>query len=221
MKQIIRIILWILSFLCFYAILNIGLGKLWTIGYSENYEKINNVLINLSYSYIAGLIFYIFVSYLPNKIRIEKFKPIIKRKVDNLYNQINGCVVTFQSATDGDLIHNINLESLTRLIVGNSLYSISYYGNLTGISMDNFLFLNSTRSKVFELLESLLQYRDFMTNETVTIIEDIKDAKYFHLIKRYETTPTMKLMYDHAKYKEEISKELYQVIELVKVLKYK
>lgn len=218
MKKLHTIILWSLTFICLYAILNIGLGILSPIGYSDNYININRVLINLSYSYIAGLIFYLFVSYLPNKIRTEKFKPIIARKINYLYNQINGCVVSFQSASDDDLISNIDLNSLKQIILSKSLYDISYYGIQTGLQMDNFLFLQGSRDKIFNLLDSLLHYKDYMKDETIVQIENIKDAKYFHLIKNYNTSLTMKQLYDSVKYREEIAKELYEVIKAVKII---
>lgn len=221
MERLLKIMLWTLSFLCIYAISNIGLGKLWSLGHADNYIQINNVLINLSYSYIAGLIFYILISYFPNKIRSNKFRPIIQTKIDDLYNQINACVVTFQTKTDGDLIQDITSDNLEKSIVGNSMYTKSHYGELTGLSMDNFLFLSRTRNSVFDIIESLLQYRDFMSSEYVACIENIKDASYFHLIKNYETTAAMRIMYDTNEFKSEISKELYKIIEFVRVLNNK
>ncbi len=52
-----RYFLWIITGVSLYIIFCVGLGWFWTIGESENYEKINQVLLNLSYSYIAGWFF--------------------------------------------------------------------------------------------------------------------------------------------------------------------
>ncbi len=219
MGKLIKTIIWLLSLLSIYSILYIGLGILWSIGYSSNYERINTVIINLSYSYFAGLIFYIFVSYLPYLNRKIKFKPIIQDKINNLYNQINACVVSFQSDTDRDLIKDIDYDKLEKLIVSNSMYSKSFYGKQTGIAMDNFLFLNQTRGRIFSLIESILQYKEYLPNETIVKIEKIKDSTYLHLIKNYQTTPLMKAIYDSGKYKKEIAIELFKIIELIKKLK--
>jgi len=221
MGRLIKTIIWLLSLLSIYSILYIGLGILWSVGYSSNYERINTVIINLSYSYFAGLIFYIFVSYLPYLSRKIKFKPIIQDKVNSLYNQINACVVSFQSDTDGDLIKDINYDKLENIIVSNSMYSKSFYGKQTGIAMDNFLFLNQTRGRIFSLIESILQYKEYLPNETIVKIEKIKDSTYLHLIKNYQTTSLMKAIYDSGKYKKEIAIELFKIIELIKKLKNK
>lgn len=51
---------------------------LWEI--SDNYQQVNQVIINLSYSYLAGLIFYLLTSCFPYMIKRNKLKkPIIEK----------------------------------------------------------------------------------------------------------------------------------------------
>ena len=65
--KIINLILCLLTLCAGYIILTVGLGWFWTIGSFENADRINQVLLNLSYSYIAGWIFYLLVLYFQHK----------------------------------------------------------------------------------------------------------------------------------------------------------
>jgi hypothetical protein len=218
MEKTIKIILWIISLLSLYAVGNIGLGWFNTFGESTNYERINSVLLNLSYSYLAGLIFYLLVSYFPYKFRQDKFKPIIKTKTENLYNQINACVVTFHNVENNTLIQNITLPELKEKINKNDLYNLSFYSHLVGYQMNNFEFLNKTRQNIFSLIESILLYREYMSSFDIEQIESIKDSKYFHLIKVYENTPTAKMYYQSKLFKHELANEIFKIIDSVKKL---
>lgn len=66
MNKLINFFLLLVTVICLYTIFSVGLEVIGKIGKSDNYENINNVALNLSYSYIAGLIFYFFISYLPH-----------------------------------------------------------------------------------------------------------------------------------------------------------
>lgn len=50
------------------------------LGEAENAANKNEVMLNLSYSYLAGLIFYILVTWLPNKVRCCMLQPFINEK---------------------------------------------------------------------------------------------------------------------------------------------
>ena len=80
MKNFIVSFLTLLTILCLYIITYVGLGYGWAIGCSDNWQRINAVALNLSYSYIAGLIFYLFTSTLPYYFRKTKVAKIIKEK---------------------------------------------------------------------------------------------------------------------------------------------
>jgi len=86
MEKVVKCVLLITTLISLYIIFCVGLGWFWTIGFSFDSDKINQILINLSYSYMAGFIFYILVSYLPYRLKTEKLKPVIKLKINDLYN---------------------------------------------------------------------------------------------------------------------------------------
>jgi len=54
----------------------------WT---KEFVVRFNNVLLNLSYSYVAALIFYIFINYLPGLVQKRKFQPFVRRDIKKIH----------------------------------------------------------------------------------------------------------------------------------------
>ena len=65
LQYLVIVALWILFALSIIAILNrIGIVD-YFLGFSSNAEKINEVFYNLSYSYLAGLIFYLVNDWVP------------------------------------------------------------------------------------------------------------------------------------------------------------
>ena len=82
--------------LCLCAVFSIG-GVLFRIeiipplfGYAKNYQQINEVIVNLSYSYLVGLIFYLLNDGIPSYFRQKKAIDLIAPKLLSLicwYNQ--------------------------------------------------------------------------------------------------------------------------------------
>lgn len=219
MEKITKIFLIAITLISLYIVLCIGLDWFWKIGNSENADKINIVLINLSYSYIAGFIFYILVSYLPFRLKTEKLKPVVKLKIDNLYNQINACAQTFEANEIPDIIQSITKDQLKGLVNKKGMYNNSFYGDQVGYEMNNLKFLNLTKCNTFEIIDSLLDYKEYLKTRQVLNIEKIRDSDFFLLVKFYEDSPTAKEYYSSTQFKEEISKDLFEIIEIIRELK--
>lgn len=77
-------IMWGLFALSIIAILHkIGLVCHF-LGYSQNAEKVNEVFYNLSYSYLAGLIFYLINDWVPRKIRETRAKKSLSSEINSM-----------------------------------------------------------------------------------------------------------------------------------------
>lgn len=212
MKKIINLILWLLTLSTGYTILTVGLGWFWTIGSFENAKEINQVLLNLSYSYIAGWIFYILVSYFPAKQRKMVLLPAIRLKIEDLRKQINACVQTFATDEDWYLVDVITKEQLSQLITNANMYGDSYYARVVGFQQNHLQFLHATRLNVFELIKQILFYKEYLSAEQLLLLEKIHDSTYFHLTKISENTPTAKVYYNSNRFKNEVIINLYDVI---------
>lgn len=81
--------------LCLCAVCSIG-GVLFHIGIipaifgdAKNYQQINEVIVNLSYSYLAGLIFYLLNDGIPSYFQRRKAIALIAPKLLSLYSKID------------------------------------------------------------------------------------------------------------------------------------
>ena len=88
MRNISNLILVILTVISFYVILYVGLGFGWPVGTSENYERINKVLENLSYSYLAGCIFYVLTVSVPYRLRRHKLDKVLHSKISIIVGKL-------------------------------------------------------------------------------------------------------------------------------------
>ena len=177
------------------------------------------MIINLSYSYIAGFIFFILISYLPYRLKVIKLKPAICLKVDDLYKQINACVQTFEVREIDNIIQSLTIHELKDLVSAKNMYENSFYGNIVGYNMNNLKFLNLTKDNVFGIINSLLEYKEYLKTDQVLSIEKIKDSDFFHLVKIYEDSPTAKRYYSSNQFKTALISDLYTIIEIIRDLK--
>lgn len=127
MKRLLTTILVILFAGSVYAVLNIGLGCLWTIGVSDNADKINQVLLNLSYSYLAGCIFYLLVTFLPERFRKRKTQSIVSNKYELIKKQVEFSVQAFcDSDITGVSLDTFTKKELCQKLKSRSIIGVSY-----------------------------------------------------------------------------------------------
>jgi len=90
--KVINVFFWGLCFSSLFIILQVGLGliPMFTSAKTiEQVESINSVLLNLSYSYVAGVIIYLLIDFFPEKKKKRKIEKVIspdlKLVVDEMY----------------------------------------------------------------------------------------------------------------------------------------
>lgn len=88
----ITVILWAIAIVCVYVIFCAGLHVLPGVASCNNAKDVNNVLLNLSYSYLAGGIFYLFTSTLPRFQKSRRYRSIINEKEKQIYEKLVGCM---------------------------------------------------------------------------------------------------------------------------------
>lgn len=71
-----------LFLVCLYIIVQVKFEITPFLVCSEHAEDINEILVNLSFSYIAAYIFYQLTSRLLLKIRNKKIRPVIQKRVE-------------------------------------------------------------------------------------------------------------------------------------------
>lgn len=219
MTKAIQIILYSITLLCLYIIFSVGLELLPKLGISKNSVNINQVSINLSYSYIAGLIFYFFISYLPYILNKQKLKATIDLKIDDITNQIFSYIQTFEKEEINIDMENINLNSMKLLLKNKDILESSYYSRIMAIRMNNLEFINSTKSSIFNLIDSIIIYKEYLDSEQILSLEKIKDSKFFHLLKINHNNQLGNTYYNSEVFKSEFINELNGIFIQLKSLK--
>lgn len=79
----------LLLVLSFYALGCCGFHILPVWGISENYETINNTLLSLALSYVAGLVIYVITSVMPRRQREKEVFELWKPHLAKLYNEMS------------------------------------------------------------------------------------------------------------------------------------
>ena len=220
MKRTVQVIGWVLTFASIYAICNIELDWFWSIPVRYNPENINRVLLNLSYSYLAGYLFYLLVTEIPYWQRNREFRKIITEKYKILKYQIESNIQAFGS-NKTNLLNTITLKELTDLIQNVNITDVAFQAKEVDYKTNILVLLNGSRNTIIHTCHEILNvYKDYLTESEVVTIEKICSAQYFNFI--YEPNPhsisKLTQLY-YYKSKDEIANLLYEVIELVRKLK--
>lgn len=210
MNKLISVIIIIITLLCIYSIGYIELDWFLHIGVSENYYKINKVILNLSYSYLAGLIFYVLTSYCPYIVKRNKMRVTISEKIKRIIGRLN------ESAKSVFPIQEYNNLNLTEdnLVQQFSSVSISMHCNNTYAycvyKMSVLNYLKSQRDNIIKIIDGILVYKEYLSANQLKTIENIKDCNYFTLLNAFSLSiPGI----DNASGREILAKELFKVIQ--------
>ena len=220
MKRIVQVIGWVLTFASIYAICNIELDWFWSIPVKYNPENINRVLLNLSYSYLAGYLFYLLVTEIPYWQRKRRFRKTISHKYDDIRLQIESNIQAFDTIKYYHL-NKITRNELRKIVTKRDLTDNTFYANECEITQSILDFTNRSKEKVEEIAYELLNvYKDYLSDNEIETIENIIHSSYFNLIDFKRTdklTPKNKAFFNS--HKEDLSDSLYEVIEHTRKLK--
>jgi hypothetical protein len=139
--------------------------------------------------------------------------------MNDLYYQINGCIQTFEEADNPSLVDSITSERLSEIVMANDMFGQSFYAKEIGINQSNIDFLARTKSQIFELIDQILTYKDYLTEEQILAIERIHDSRFFNLVSNPQDTPATRAFFSSNQFKEGIIEELGGVISDMKQLK--
>lgn len=184
-KILIYAILTVLTIVALGIILIVGLDikSCMIFGQSDNADNINNVLLNLSYSYIAGCIFFFFVTFLPEFSRKKIVQYAIAYKVSNLYYKSESLLRYLNNTnTHPELsFSNWNRKDLDAFLSGKKLNNKLFDGN------DIFdetvcAALNIIKSEIVSLIDSIMNYSSFLTEKQIVLLTQISCSELFLLL---------------------------------------
>lgn len=144
---------------------------------SNNAEAINEVLVNLSYSYIAGFVFYLFTVWLPNELLRYKMRQSINVKMRTVVSKYKACL----SSVVPLLEHNTFVyseESVKAAFEKTSLHSQCSLGETGMQSYTVINYIIAQHTTCIGLLDQLLEYKDILDASTLSIIEDLRNPSF-------------------------------------------
>ncbi|MBR4325862.1 MAG: hypothetical protein IKP73_10095 [Bacteroidales bacterium] len=181
MAKFITICLWLLTFGCVALILYVKLGLGIPIYACENAESINDVLLNLSYSYLAGCIFYILTSYLPMYHKRKKMRIIIDSKLKQILGILEDCKKSVLSGDEYQAVETLSDELFLERIKTNRLSNVCALCRAFNMNIGQYL--RSQKEQIQAIIVNLNYYQDCMGVDEILGIAKLNDSRYFELLK--------------------------------------
>ena len=164
-----------IALICLYAIFQIKFNFAFWMGYSEKADAWNEIITNLSYSYLAGFIFYLLTVTLPHKKMKGKVKVALDSKLNMIRSNYKACVES--------VYHPLKAMSLdiTKDEAIVNFKEVSFYQKCKmgyfqdkDISVVDYIRLKH-QENVIRAAE-LLEYKPWLSSETVAQIEEIRNS---------------------------------------------
>lgn len=196
----------------FYIISTIGLGYGWTFLYSDNADNINIVLLNLSYSYVAALFFYLLYDYIPNKRNEFKSFLIFKSKLEEVVRLseelISQLLMVYEIEKDRK---TLSIEDLALCTHYKPNYEKTYYQKyVTEYEVNKELYKG-----VFDFWSDLEEYSKKIQKKISVIKESSSfrflDSNLIVLLSQFEQNELLKIYHQISQYPliDKESRELY------------
>lgn len=188
---------WILLCVFFVSVIAIVVIKhSFFIGISDYAEIINDMLVNLSYSYIAAYLFYLMTNRLPMVMRKRKLMPVIQNRVEEIGRRSIYYVLLEFSRDDSKLKADYKhidgtMDVLTSKIWTDEMPTV--YRQF-GIRIN---YLNYVRHQCDDLKERVAvildRYKDEMTEEQITALEEMTGLYIFRLMELFCSLPRVQI----------------------------
>ena len=167
--------IWTIALACLYAILQIKLDFAFWIGNSERADAYNEILTNLSYSYLAGFIFFLLTVTLPHWKMKTKVRKALEGKANAIRSNYKACVesvVPFPKAvqptiTKGEAIENFKAVSYQQPCRLTAIQNAN-------VSIVVYIKLKHDENK--RLATELLEYKSWLSSETIAKIEEVRNS---------------------------------------------
>lgn len=211
--RMIFFIVFVFALLSLYAICHIELGWFWAFGELHDFETVNRIILNLSYSYVAALVFYVLTVWLPFEIRKRK----LRKPMFDLAEVV--CSKFIDSAKSPfSLIESDNIKMEKDVIV-SQFRECSIYQNsslsILGTNRSVLVHLKGQRGDIKEILKDILVYKEYLSEKQLLLIEDLKYCTYFSLLYAFQLSSIT----DNEQIRESLASALFDAWEKAKELK--
>lgn len=204
-------------FLCMFAIscIRLHIPELWIE--NDNADAINEVLVNLSYSYIAGFVFFLFTVAFPNELKKQKMRNAISNKMSTISTKYKACLSSVVPLLErASFVYNEdNIKSQFEKTSLHSKSALSEVGqNYTVIH-----YIIAQHASCLQLIEQLLEYKDLLDSATLATIEDLRNPSFQGTLQVF-TLQNDKVTLDRPDQRVLLAHEIFTQYEKSKKLKF-
>lgn len=203
----------VLAIICLYAIIQIEFECAFWLCYSEQANKYNKVISNLSYSYLAASIFYFLTVTLPYlKLRL-KIKKTLNSKISNIRSNYKACIDCVLPLDENPK------EEVSKDEVIKYFRAVSYKDacrfSLVNPNESILGYINRNHQYIVHLSEELLEYKPWLSANTIAQIEDIRNSRLPGFIMMMSKCSFQESK-DEMKMREQLAGFVYGLWELSK-----
>lgn len=172
---------WILLLLCLYVLVAYYVDsiKIPSSLTSKSAQQINNIAVTFSYSYITGVIVFIFTVFIPN---VRKTKAVLVNAAEDLRYLKDEMYEFSQEICGCDWLdyNNVSVEQVLQAmdlkIIGKELFEIS-------VEKTNFI---KEKMRVFDsYLRSIIDYNPYFSVEEIRMLTEIRNSYSFNRIRHH------------------------------------
>lgn len=171
---------------------------------TDNSTRLNNAIVNISFSYIAGLIIYLLTCTFPHYQSSRRLKPTIVAKVKRIVRSIDDVVLEFSRGVNTPT--RTDIKDL-QVILHSKVWTdtIPMLQQVNRVNIDYISYYNLVTKSVKEQTESLIQtYKEYLTVDQISALEhwitnqSFRDASFWSSIpnKNLESPDGKKFLVD-------------------------
>ena len=180
-------------------------------GNDINADAKNEVMLNLSYSYLAGLIFYVLVSWLPYKMRARKMRPFIEEKKKVIKQKMEDCAIA-TIPTNIIVKYKPGKEELIRHLESTSFLTAPTYMSLLVPGSTIHEHWRLQREDIKNAIKDVLEFKEYLTDKELVVLGQIQDCQFFYGINAIFP------MTDNPEGRNIVANQLCDAIDIAKLL---
>lgn len=167
--RMIRCLGWFLSACSIACIYIINFTECRPLGTVVKYEEVNNVIVNLSYSYLAATIFHLVMIVWPGLRR----KKIMRNKINCYFSRMKSAITICITH-----IHLYSLDFKDYKILPKEEFLVEFSSKNLNPPCDYWNLLKHARIEISLLIEFLLAIQEYLSDEEINKLMSIKDSLF-------------------------------------------
>lgn len=150
-------------------------------------DNLNQLFINLTYSFLAGYVFYLLTIYFPQRKEKKRIQPVIRQKVLTIRKAISDTLLEFSRDTDikKDFLETDNAKII--LMSKNWTDTIPMFQYLYKARISYLAYIGEVGKKIQKDIVELIQsYQKYMTTEQVCLLEELSSMQIFAFANQFK-----------------------------------